>query len=127
MSEFHIEPPTSRAINIVKIPNISAPRCKQGLINKQSISINLSLSLPISPPPSLCVCLRARARVCVCVERAEHADLTVEAGLKFKIMMEHTRMSARHSSTPHTYARTQTTHESHSHHVRVCVIQDSQT
>ena len=53
----------------------------------------------------------ARARVCVCVcvcgwERAVNADLKVEAGLKLKMMIEHTRMSARHSRTPNTHART---------------------
>ena len=64
---------------------------------------------------------RLRARVCWCVwvwvcERAVHADLKVEAGLKLKVMVEHTcmldthaehacrtRMRAHHSRTPHIY------------------------
>ena len=63
-------------------------------------------------------------RACVWVkerERAVHADLKVEAGLKLKKMMEHTRMPITHACTPLTlipHARTRVERESHSHHAR---------
>ena len=66
------------------------------------------------------VCVRACACARVC-ERAVHADLKFKAGLKLNIMMEHTRMPARHSFTPHTYART------HSSHTRIVLTPHMQT